>query len=624
MLSWTKSLAIAVACTLAGTGTGVTAESTDPKYITPIADDMTGLTARNPTTRQMVRLYSESHALLIGQADYHNWDKLAAVPREVYELRDALEKQHFKVEVYLNLHSDEIVPVIDRFMRKHATVRDSRILFYMSGHGWSRSITPPIGYLIPVDAPRDEGQVSIQALAASAISTTMFEAWARMPDPRHMLFVFDACFSGSLFGILNSDDSQPTPVEAGSGQPTNVPVVPQSSSEISFLYKNYPIAHGIEGDDAVFRPPPYLHGRQFMTAGLWNEVAPKDSIFTRLLIDLLDGKRTRDAAINFDRWTTASTLGAWLQRYGRKEYQGKSNPTTPLFGQLRDPSYDHGDMIFARLDLLNSVGEVQDLDPWKNVDSAMNQRKSLVASTMEERERAMSQETALRAVEAREAVLKSALAGARLSDSLAQSRPHNLQTSGQVVIGDMIIPTPNLIVPTPNLSMFQNYTVMTLQEFFRSSLELEAVKSQVRQLSLSADQANKEAHAADAVTERARAVKPSNTPQVSPDIENRLQSIVNALSSDESVERRSARSTLASIVQTMPDVQAQAVVARLTRQLFRKSYRYQLGIATALEEQSRPFGKIFTEEAHEELIRAAKLNRDPTLASAFARALSHP
>ncbi len=151
------------------------ARTVEPFYSTLVPDEATRLRARS-TNGTVYDLYSESHALLIGESNYRCFSpSLPGVKTEVGRLADVLHLHRFKVEVHFDLTAAEMLTVVDEFMRKRATVPNARILVYVSGHGVSFPVVRPFGYLLPIDAPtQDSGR---QALSASAMPMQMFAAW---------------------------------------------------------------------------------------------------------------------------------------------------------------------------------------------------------------------------------------------------------------------------------------------------------------------------------------------------------------------------------------------------------------------------------------------------------------
>ncbi|MCB5205120.1 caspase family protein [Neorhizobium sp. T786] len=305
----------------------------DPYYETKVSDVSTELAVPG-RDGESVTVYSESHALLIGEVNYEGgYRPLVEIPGEIKDLTTALERHRFKVKVYFDLRAGELVSVIDKFMRTYGSRPDARIIVYLSGHGYTRnSFTPPIGYFLPVDAAKSGPPHQI---AASAIPLDYFSAWARVPDARHILFVFDACFSGAFFGYY--DDA--APVLAMRNDPS-APAPPRT--------------FGIESNDFAISPVPLKPGRQFISAGQAGQRVPEKSLLTRLLINMLNDKNTK-ALTTFSRWITAEDMGFWLQKngelYAASIGQGGLAPR-PIYGRLPgEQKYQQGNMVFDRIPL---------------------------------------------------------------------------------------------------------------------------------------------------------------------------------------------------------------------------------------------------------------------------------
>ena len=119
--------------------------------------------------------------------------------------------------------------------------------------------------------------------------------WARRIEARHALFVFDSCFSGTIFKT-RSEVPDPSYVSSLTARPV----------------------------------------RQFLTAGRAGEVVPQKSIFVPALIRGLSG----DADFTEDGYVTGSELALFLQ----SELAGTGQ--TPQYGRLREHEYSEGDYVF--------------------------------------------------------------------------------------------------------------------------------------------------------------------------------------------------------------------------------------------------------------------------------------
>jgi Flp pilus assembly protein TadD len=155
---------------------------------------------------------------------------------------------------------------------------------------------------VPVDAPDPAvNSQSQQAFLKVALDMEQVESWARQIEAKHVLFVFDSCFSGTIFKQRSSSEK---------------PLYIQS-------VMNKPV-------------------RQFLTAGDADQRVPAKSIFTPLFIRALEGEAD---VINRDGYVTGNELGNYLKQ-NLSEY---TKTQTPQFGTIRDPDLDQGDIVFRAL-----------------------------------------------------------------------------------------------------------------------------------------------------------------------------------------------------------------------------------------------------------------------------------
>lgn len=558
-------------------------------YVTPVEDQATRMRAVDLNKVEHV-LYEQSHALLIGQVNYKNWRALPAVRQEILDLRTALEKHRFKVEVHFDLGASEFASVVDDYMRRRASIPNSRIFVYVSGHGWRRNLARrPAGYIVPIDAPSE--QSSRAELTAGTIGLPLFAAWAQSPDPRHMLFVFDACFSGSFFG--RPDPDVPVPEEPVT---TNRPSIP-TATRVSAAP---PIARGVEASDHIFQPVPRDRGRQFITAGSGNQLTPPDSIFTRLLIDILEGRRI--ASVTFDNWITARSMGVWLEQNTRREYRGTSNATTPIFGTLRDELYENGDFVFSRKDVPNPYLLAEADDPFDKLITDRQVSGNEEASTT----------IAIQAQAAR---------------NIAEKRASELESEARRAVEAAERAKSN---GSPNLAQLESSARKATEEWEKAKQELNSYTS-VSSASLviatqnkSDEEAARLATVIDDSAKRAASVRPPPPveAQLTADSEKALQDVINALSDTNDVRRHQARKDLAKILSELPTEQRRTATSRLLLNLSEKSYRYQLGVTTALAMKPDIFVVQDKRLARAELELSRKKITDKTLVNATSKVLA--
>jgi hypothetical protein len=243
-----------------------------------------------------VGLYKGSHALVLGIADYSaGWPKLPMVIEETKQIEQILTEKGFSVTRVLNPDDNALENAFKVFIEKYGYDRDNRLLFFFSGHGYSRKKGAK-GYLVPTNAPdprKDEKGFLRKALPMSQVL-----AWCRQIEAKHVMFLFDSCFSGTIF------------------KTKALPEIPPHISEITS------------------RPV-----RQFITAGDAGEEVPAKSVFAKSFIRGLQG----EADLSKDGYITGSELGMYL----RDKVLYYQSGQTPQYGKIRDPDLDEGDFVFV-------------------------------------------------------------------------------------------------------------------------------------------------------------------------------------------------------------------------------------------------------------------------------------
>lgn len=244
---------------------------------------------------EQVGLYTGSYALLIGVSDYtEGWPKLEQVPGELARVEQVLKRQGFQVETILDPDSEDLEDGIQDFIDHYGYAKGNRLLIFYSGHGHTMN-NGRRGYLVPVDAPdpRDH-PVNFKR---RALDMNQILAWCRQMDAKHALFLFDSCFSGTIFKQKD---------------------LPQQPAHITRL---------------TSRPV-----RQFITAGSAGEPVPARSTFTPAFVDAIEHGL---ADLNKDSYVSGTELGLYLQNLV-PDYSRQS----PQYGKIRDYELSRGDFIF--------------------------------------------------------------------------------------------------------------------------------------------------------------------------------------------------------------------------------------------------------------------------------------
>jgi hypothetical protein len=259
---------------------------------------------------QQIGAYAESHALVVGIVNSTGgWPPLPGVKRDVQAVTAALEKQGFHVIVVMDPTLEELEKAYREFTGTYGLAPDNRLLFYFAGNGYT--VKPAyalgneedgMGYLVARDTPLPTAD--LDQFRRQALSMERFTSLAREIQTKHVLFVFDSCFSGAItFALARSSSGPP-------------------ESDIS-----------PRTGEAV---------RQFIAAGTAEQEVPDQSIFRRLFVEALDTNSEADH--NGDGYVTGSELGQFLQTQVGYASQRKQ---TPQYGKMSDPRLNRGEFVFT-------------------------------------------------------------------------------------------------------------------------------------------------------------------------------------------------------------------------------------------------------------------------------------
>ena len=250
-------------------------------------------------------LYNNSYALVIGNSEYSDagWDDLPGVKKDLKAIKEVLESNHdFQVEVKENLSERQFENAIEDFIEQYGQGTNDRIIIYYAGHGYTTSPTQnrKEGWLVPVDAPKPSGSNNDNSLSKfrnRALRVRTIRDYAFDIKSKHVLFIFDACFSGT---VMRGD----------------------------------PVPSSIKGALAN-------QSRQFISSGTEDQVVQDDpSIFRQELEAALT---TKIADASGDSYLTGSELISHLKTFVGNRTDGKQ---TPLKGHLQDPQFRNGDFVF--------------------------------------------------------------------------------------------------------------------------------------------------------------------------------------------------------------------------------------------------------------------------------------
>ncbi len=248
-----------------------------------------------------IDLYDESHALVIGVSDYTaGWRDLDSVKDDLEQVSALLKGHGFKVEPLPNPTRAQLDAALRRFISNYGLRERNRLLIYFAGHGHTEELPDgrDLGYIVPADAPLPERDP--QLFNERAISMDEMEAFALRIRSKHALFVFDSCFSGSIFET-RSERRPPPEIESKTASPV----------------------------------------RQFITSGTKQQEVPADSIFRRYFVRAFE---QREGDLNSDGFITGEELGIYLA--GRVASDSRDTQT-PRYGKIRNVRLNLGDFVFA-------------------------------------------------------------------------------------------------------------------------------------------------------------------------------------------------------------------------------------------------------------------------------------
>ena len=250
-------------------------------------------------TNQKIELYDSSYALVIGNGNYENWSSLPGALQDVKEVRDVLEMHGFDVTLKTNLKRREFEKSLAEFALESGKEENSRLLFYYAGHGDTREAVngEDLGYLVMVDAPSSASDKV--GLEMSSVDMSSVVTQAKKIQARHVLFMFDSCFSGTILDVR--DEVQ--------------------------------LPEGISDSVKKFV-------RQFITSGSKGETVPDQSHFKELFLDLIQGNRKEPFP---DGYITGEELGYYLKHKVSEYVEGQH----PQYGKIKDSRLDKGDFVFV-------------------------------------------------------------------------------------------------------------------------------------------------------------------------------------------------------------------------------------------------------------------------------------
>ena len=252
------------------------------------------------TEGKTIQLYDKSYALIIGISDYKNWKDLPNAVKDADAVAIELEKLGFEVTkitdyTFKKPNKANIIAALNGLQNSSA---DDRIVIYYAGHG--NSVPIPYqevyfnGYIIPEDARKDD--------ISSYISMNNIKDITMMYEAKHVLYLFDSCFSGHFVDITRADNKPESIITEKISKPV----------------------------------------RQVISAGTAEQEA-SDGVFHSPFCDaLLDNFRNLSGDYNNDGYITGEELSFNIRQ--KVEYDTHGDQT-PEYGKMK--GFKEGDFIFA-------------------------------------------------------------------------------------------------------------------------------------------------------------------------------------------------------------------------------------------------------------------------------------
>jgi formylglycine-generating enzyme required for sulfatase activity len=241
-----------------------------------------------------VNLYGSSHALVIGIDKYiGGWQPLSNAVEDARTVAEELKRQGFAVTLKTDLSSDALRRTLREFFAIKGEDPNARLLFWFAGHGHT---VGGEGFLVPADAPADTSS----AFLIDALPMRDFGSLVRLAKSKHVLSIFDSCFSGTIFQARAG--AAPRAITRKTTKPV----------------------------------------RQFITSGDAGQQVRDDGSFREYFLRALRGDEKAD--FNSDGYVTGEELGLFLNQR-MSALTGAAQ--TPKSGKLHDVRFNEGDFVFA-------------------------------------------------------------------------------------------------------------------------------------------------------------------------------------------------------------------------------------------------------------------------------------
>ena len=203
----------------------------------------------------------------------------------------------FNVTLKIDITTTEFHKAFSDFIYQSGKDPNNRLLFYYAGHGYTTKSTigEDLGYLVMLDTPPPENAAEFDLYSVDMVKLV---SDSKKIHAKHVLFMFDSRFSGTILNLQNQDI--PLPITERIRNPV----------------------------------------RQFITAGRADEPVPGRSVFKKAFLNLLEGRVEEPLP---DGYLTGTELADYLHRTVPALPGGQH----PQHGKIYDPQLNTGDFVFV-------------------------------------------------------------------------------------------------------------------------------------------------------------------------------------------------------------------------------------------------------------------------------------
>ena len=153
---------------------------------------------------RQIDLYDGYQALVIGVGNYKFWPKLPYARQDAEQVAEKIKTMGFQVELILDPTSRELKAALNKMVYTMGRDKERAILLYYAGHGETETLADntKMGYIVPIDCPLLKSDPL--GFASHAVSMREIESVSLRIRSKHVLMLFDSCFSGSLFSLVRA------------------------------------------------------------------------------------------------------------------------------------------------------------------------------------------------------------------------------------------------------------------------------------------------------------------------------------------------------------------------------------------------------------------------------------